>query len=136
LTGSAGSGGTSSGIRAWGRKNSHRDAVTQFIDPSNHLISIIIRLPTPYLQHPKPIISAFGLPDKPNYTTADVCKILKNNCETCLDRCPMGAIFPDDETVSVQRQRCIGCGLCISTSPSDALAPGKMQSHPHTWECG
>lgn len=43
------------------------------------------------------------------------------NCETCIDRCPMGAISAGEDTVSVELKRCIGCGLCVSTCPSDAL---------------
>jgi Na+-translocating ferredoxin:NAD+ oxidoreductase subunit B len=43
-------------------------------------------------------------------------------CETCIDRCPMGAIAISEENVArVNLDRCIGCGLCVSTCPEEAL---------------
>ncbi len=47
---------------------------------------------------------------------------LCNGCETCLDRCQMGAIvLNDDETAEINLDRCIGCGLCVTTCPGEAL---------------
>ncbi|MDY6851175.1 MAG: 4Fe-4S binding protein [Thermodesulfobacteriota bacterium] len=43
-------------------------------------------------------------------------------CETCLERCQMGAIsINEDEAAQVNLDRCIGCGLCVTTCPSEAL---------------
>ncbi len=43
-------------------------------------------------------------------------------CETCLDRCQMGALSMVDSAASLDEKRCIGCGLCVSTCPSGALS--------------
>ncbi len=42
-------------------------------------------------------------------------------CEKCLERCQMGAVEIDDGKSVINRGRCIGCGLCISTCPSESL---------------
>ncbi len=43
-------------------------------------------------------------------------------CETCLDRCQMGALsMNDDDLAVVDEDRCIGCGLCVTTCPGEAI---------------
>jgi 2-oxoacid:acceptor oxidoreductase delta subunit (pyruvate/2-ketoisovalerate family) len=50
---------------------------------------------------------------------ADLCTA----CETCLDRCPTGAIAMDAEDVpEVDLDRCIGCGVCATGCPEEAIA--------------
>jgi ferredoxin len=44
-----------------------------------------------------------------------------SGCETCVDRCAMGAISYADGTASVDTLICIGCGLCVSTCPQGAM---------------
>jgi Fe-S-cluster-containing hydrogenase component 2 len=53
------------------------------------------------------------------YAAADgeVCE----SCEMCETRCQMDAIASVEGKVVVDRARCIGCALCISTCPSGAL---------------
>jgi Pyruvate/2-oxoacid:ferredoxin oxidoreductase delta subunit len=46
---------------------------------------------------------------------------LCTECETCGDRCAMEAISYTDDVASVDLLRCIGCGLCVSTCPSEAI---------------
>jgi electron transport complex protein RnfB len=42
-------------------------------------------------------------------------------CWTCLERCQMQALSADDDHVLLNTDRCIGCGLCVTTCPSGAL---------------
>jgi len=43
-------------------------------------------------------------------------------CGTCLEeRCQVKAIKAGEDTYSVLAERCIGCGLCVSTCPTDAI---------------
>ncbi len=43
-------------------------------------------------------------------------------CETCLDRCQMGAIeIGVNDVAVIDQARCIGCGLCVTTCPTDAI---------------
>lgn len=45
-----------------------------------------------------------------------------NNCGICLDeRCQVRAIEETDTTYRVRKERCIGCGLCVTTCPTDAI---------------
>lgn len=41
-------------------------------------------------------------------------------CATCEDRCQMGAVLVNG-TASIDKNRCIGCGLCVTTCPNDAI---------------
>ncbi len=43
-------------------------------------------------------------------------------CGVCLDRCQMQAITEEGAEVSLNPDRCIGCGLCVSTCPTGALS--------------
>jgi Pyruvate/2-oxoacid:ferredoxin oxidoreductase delta subunit len=42
-------------------------------------------------------------------------------CETCLGRCHFGAIRREESGIVVIPERCLGCGLCASTCPNDAI---------------
>ena len=39
----------------------------------------------------------------------------------CIDRCPMDAIREGDNASEVIDGRCIGCGLCVSACPVEAI---------------
>jgi Na+-translocating ferredoxin:NAD+ oxidoreductase subunit B len=43
------------------------------------------------------------------------------NCENCIPRCQMDALYLEGEKVLLKRERCIGCGLCVSTCPTQSL---------------
>jgi len=44
------------------------------------------------------------------------------DCDLCLDRCPMDAILEEKAGVkSVNQDRCIGCGLCVNRCPAEAI---------------
>ena len=45
-----------------------------------------------------------------------------SSCGICADeRCQVGAIEEGADTYRIIPDRCIGCGLCISTCPSEAI---------------
>jgi len=49
---------------------------------------------------------------------ADTCA----SCGTCQEeRCPMDAISEDDGVYMVQDERCIGCGVCVITCPTESI---------------
>jgi ferredoxin len=52
---------------------------------------------------------------------AQVDEELCSGCETCLQRCQMGAIDVVDGLANIDLKRCIGCGLCVTTCPDEAL---------------
>lgn len=56
-------------------------------------------------------------------------------CGVCADeRCPMDAIVEDDGNYAVLPERCIGCGVCVSTCPTESIAlqrkPESEQDRP------
>lgn len=42
-------------------------------------------------------------------------------CKVCIGRCPMKSLSYNDEAIAVNRDRCIGCGLCTSTCTGGAM---------------
>jgi len=46
---------------------------------------------------------------------------LCDGCWDCLERCQMQALSEDGNHVTLNSDRCIGCGLCVTTCPSGAL---------------
>ena len=54
------------------------------------------------------------------YATID--QSMCDSCGTCADeRCQVNAIEEGDEAYKIIKEKCIGCGLCISTCPSEAI---------------
>jgi len=45
-----------------------------------------------------------------------------NSCFTCVDRCNVNAIKIDKERTVISREKCIGCGLCVSTCPTESIS--------------
>jgi len=45
-----------------------------------------------------------------------------DGCFDCLERCQMQALTEEVDRVALNTDRCIGCGLCVSTCPSGALS--------------
>ena len=45
-----------------------------------------------------------------------------SQCGVCAEeRCPMDAIAEEDDTYSVAPERCIGCGVCMVTCPTESI---------------
>jgi Fe-S-cluster-containing hydrogenase component 2/DNA-binding Lrp family transcriptional regulator len=42
-------------------------------------------------------------------------------CRVCEDRCQMAAVHHVGGKASIDRDRCIGCGLCVSTCPTESM---------------
>ena len=59
-----------------------------------------------------------------------------SSCGICLDeRCQVGAVEECADAYRIIRERCIGCGLCVSTCPSEAIrlvhkGPDKIAQPP------
>jgi Fe-S-cluster-containing hydrogenase component 2 len=65
--------------------------------------------------HPKPseiVASAFS---------AELDPAMCEGCWDCVERCQMQALAEDGDCVVLSTDRCIGCGLCVTTCPSGAL---------------
>ena len=52
-------------------------------------------------------------------------------CETCIDRCLLAALSMDDEAgrAVVDAEKCIGCGVCTITCPTEALKLHRTDRH-------
>jgi NAD-dependent dihydropyrimidine dehydrogenase PreA subunit len=53
------------------------------------------------------------------------------NCGKCRDRCIFGACVEEGEKVTIVSEKCMGCGLCLSTCPGQArrMIPRKDYAH-------
>jgi len=81
--------------------------------------------------HPKPAEMVFS--NYQAFVDSDECSA----CEDCLDRCQMEAIsMSEAETAEINLSRCIGCGLCVTSCPTEAillkLKPGDYRLPPKT----
>ncbi|MHA2245021.1 MAG: ATP-binding protein [Candidatus Hodarchaeales archaeon] len=47
---------------------------------------------------------------------------LCEGCETCVDRCPFGALEVIDALCEVDLTKCVGCGVCAVECPEEALS--------------
>lgn len=54
---------------------------------------------------------------------AQIDSTLCETCGTCKDeRCQVNAIEERDDAYEIIREKCIGCGLCVSTCPTEAIS--------------
>jgi len=53
---------------------------------------------------------------------AEIDAALCSGCGVCAEeRCQVGAIKSDENQYHIARERCIGCGLCVTTCPAEAV---------------
>ncbi|MFW9877106.1 MAG: ATP-binding protein, partial [Candidatus Thorarchaeota archaeon] len=54
-------------------------------------------------------------------------------CETCVNICPVGIIEhiddSDGEKITFNLNGCLGCGLCASNCPEEAISLAKVRNH-------
>ncbi len=43
-------------------------------------------------------------------------------CQACMPSCQFEAIGWTGETITIERERCFGCGVCVSNGPQDAIS--------------
>jgi formate hydrogenlyase subunit 6/NADH:ubiquinone oxidoreductase subunit I len=42
-------------------------------------------------------------------------------CETCIEECPVDAIYMENETAHIDMKLCIRCGICHDVCPEEAI---------------
>jgi len=52
---------------------------------------------------------------------AEIDAELCTGCQTCIDRCQLGAPFMKNGVAAVNLDRCIGCGNCVTVCPDEAV---------------
>ena len=69
------------------------------------------------------VAAKMGLPNVVNsYYYALIDPELCSSCGTCAEeRCQVSAIEEGEDAYNIIKDKCIGCGLCISTCPEDAI---------------
>jgi len=79
-------------------------------------------------------INKWGLNDATNsqyYARIDTETCIQ--CGVCRDeRCQVGAITEKNGLFAVDRARCIGCGLCVSTCPTESITLGRREADAYT----
>jgi len=53
-----------------------------------------------------------------------------NQCGYCEDVCPQEAIYNENGTYKIDREKCINCGICVDECPNDALFTHKEVDIP------
>ena len=57
---------------------------------------------------------------------------LCENCGLCADeRCQINAIVPEDNSYKILKDKCIGCGLCVTTCPTEAIKLVRKQDEQY-----
>jgi Pyruvate/2-oxoacid:ferredoxin oxidoreductase delta subunit len=80
------------------------------------------------------LTNAKRLPDPAEFFQTDFIAVVDQEkcqiCGTCEVRCQMDAITAGDGPPQVAEGRCIGCGLCVTTCPSEAMSLTPKERRP------
>ena len=57
----------------------------------------------------------------PSRFKAEIDPDLCTACETCVDRCIFNAVEMNGDAAKVIAEKCLGCGLCTTTCPAEAI---------------
>ena len=67
----------------------------------------------------------------PSRFVAEVDAAVCNGCSICADgRCPAGAIEMTEGAAKINGERCIGCGLCVTGCPAEAMSLAEREKAP------
>ncbi|MEW9532362.1 indolepyruvate ferredoxin oxidoreductase subunit alpha [Microbispora sp. NPDC049125] len=51
---------------------------------------------------------------------------------SCMEECPVDAIYPGERMAYINPAECIGCGSCMAVCPTQAIRPARKM--PESWQ--